>query len=867
MELSYLRYELADGYIHNWLVAGPQRIPVSDPGGDSAREGGLPAAEKPVVTDSGITEMPAEWSRFVSHRVRIGDYETAWSYFRADEDHFVDLSEVSPVRQVLRAWAYTQVELPTRQDVTLSLTALGSVDVWVNDLHVSHHAATHPGVETTSFTVSLSAGQNAILIRFEAVALGACTLAVALRLTAPRSAVATAFPKGAAVLIPTTITPVKRRRELERTFDAAHMRQAVFERLEHISLDFDPVMGNWARGFSVHLQTPDGQTYAEAEVGPRPVKENEATLGQAYSYPDRFYYATLTPTGEEWVNEQMWVTRSLPFWALDNSRHSDAAYGELVERRSEALKQAARYPDDIYAEMAKMALSWWSVVEQPVVMRAAERVKAREEGRVRTLLGLVGMLTRFATLPEFPEALRTPLEDTVLGYDYGELASESGSDLSREGEADDLLRYTCAILAGQRFTDRLFPGSGELGTWHREQGERLAMAWLRQRAAGGFAAWDSGEASAEVIAALIYLVEFSESDDLFEMATALLDKMLYGLALNSFKGVFGSTHGVAEVPELFHGMLGATSGISRLMWGMGAFNSRTIGYVSLACAEDYGFPRLIQDIAVDSPDELWSRERHAPGLVSDTPAPAAAAVDKVMYRTPDMMLSSVQDYRPGEPGSREHVWQATLGPAAVVFTNHPACSSIDEARRPNYWRGNAALPRVAQWKDVVIAIYALPEDDWMGFTHAYFPTYAFDGTTLRAGWAFAQKDEGYLALTAAQGIALSETGMHARRELRSFGRANVWLCQMGRAAQDGTFEEFQEATLGQALEFGELSVNYTTLRGETLAFGWEGNLVRNGEEEPIRGFSHYDSPYGFAELPAEEMFIKVGERALRLHLR
>ncbi len=866
MELSYLRYELADGYIHNWLVAGPQRIPVSASGHDEARETKALAAAAPVVTDSGITEEPAEWSRFFGHKVTIGDYEGVWSYLRTEEDHFVDLSEVTPVCQLLRAWAFTQVDLGVGKDVLVSLTAYGAADVWVNDRHVFRHDAAHPGKQTVSFTTPFSAGHNQILIRFEQVALGACTFAVALRVTSPRSVAAAVSLRGAAVTIPTTIAPVRRRRELERTFDAAHLRQLVFERLDRISLDFDPVIGRWARGFAMELRAADRQTFAEAEVGPRPVKADEATLGQAFSYPDRFYHAVLVPPKLEYVNQHMWATRELPLWGLDNNRHSDVLYGELVERRFEALKQASRYPDDIFAEAAKMALSWWSVVEQPVILRVIERVEAHALGSVRELVGLLALLMRYSENPAFPEALKTPLENGVLRFDYGAMASEDGSDLSPDTEADQLLRYTCAILAGQRFPDRVFPGSGETGAWHREQGHRLAMAWLRRRAAGGFAAWDSDVVFAELVAALIHLVEFAEDDELFEMATAVLDKTLYSLALNSFKGIFGSTSGLTETGQLFHGMLDATSGICRLMWGMGTFNGQTIGYVSLASAEEYGFPQLIQDIAIDRPEALWSRERHAPGLVAEHVTPQGRFVDKVMYRTPDYMLSSVQDYRPGELGSREHIWRATLGPAATVFTNHPACSSLGEARRPNYWRGNATMPRVAQWQDVVIAIYALPEDDWMGFTHAYFPVYAFDTYALRDGWAFAQKDAGYIALTAARGITLLEAGMYARLELRSYGQHNVWLCQMGREAQDGTFPEFQEAVLSHSPVFADLGVSYTSLRGDALSLGWEGALLRNGEVEPVHGSSHFDSPYGVADLPADEMTIAIGGHALRLHL-
>jgi hypothetical protein len=303
------------------------------------------------------------------------------------------------------------------------------------------------------------------------------------------------------------------------------------------------------------------------------------------------------------------------------------------------------------------------------------------------------------------------------------------------------------------------------------------------------------------------------------------------------------------------------------MWGMGGFNTQTMGYVSLACTDTYEFPQLIQNLAVTPVAALWNRERHAPERVVGEGACQGDEINKATFRTPDYMLSSVQDYRPGEPGAREHVWQVTLGPAATVFVNHPACSSLHPAQRPNFWRGNRVLPRVAQWKDVLIAVHKLPEDDWMGFTHAYFPLHAFDAWELKDGWAFAQKGEGYLALTASQDLELITSGSHAYRELRASGHHTVWLCHMGRAALDGTFAEFQQKVLALDVSFGDLSVSLSTLRGEKLAFGWQGALLRDGEPEPITGFRHYESDYGFADFPAEELVITLGGHAIRLDLR
>jgi hypothetical protein len=268
---------------------------------------------------------------------------------------------------------------------------------------------------------------------------------------------------------------------------------------------------------------------------------------------------------------------------------------------------------------------------------------------------------------------------------------------------------------------------------------------------------------------------------------------------------------------------------------------------------------------------MWNRERHAGQLEEWCDRETGDwEVNKVTYKTPDYMLCSAQDYHPSESGYQQHIWQATLGPDAVVFVTHPPCLSEEGSHRPNFWHGNVILPRVAQWKDVLIAIHKLPEDDWLGFTHAYFPVWAFDEHVLRKDangrvWAFARKGEGYLALTAARGLEFITRGDNAYRELRSYGEHNVWLCHAGRAALDGDFAAFQDKILALDVNFGELSVRCTTLRGEALAFGWEGALTRNGEEQPLTGFKHYDNPYCVADLPASQMEIRYGDLTMRLN--
>jgi hypothetical protein len=378
----------------------------------------------------------------------------------------------------------------------------------------------------------------------------------------------------------------------------------------------------------------------------------------------------------------------------------------------------------------------------------------------------------------------------------------------------------------------------------------MALAWLQEKATRGFQDWDSPRSVDGIVCALAHLTALAENETVREMAAIVLDKVFFDLAVNSFKGAYGSTQGRAYALALKTNQVQATSNLSRLLWGMGVWNRHIRGLVALA-SSSYELPTMIASIAVDVNQAMWHREHHP-------------SVDKATFRTPDYMLASAQDYRPGEPGAREHVWQATLGPDVVVFVNHPVCASEDDARAPNFWAGNGRLPRVAQWKDVLIALYKLPEDAWLGFTHAHFPVYEFDEYSVQDNWAFARKGNGYLALTASAPLEFVHRGPGAFREVRVYGPDQAWICMMGRQETDGSFQNFQRRakTLEIALQQGGVACQ--TLRDEHLAFSWQGPLRVDGQEQPLSSDKHYDGPHCVAEWPASQMDITYGDYAVRL---
>lgn len=836
MTLSYIEYPLQDGFIHNWLTAGPQAIPV--PEMDSRAN----IVQKHTQPKSGITKTPVERGPLTEGVFKIGGYEGNWVYTRCAEDHSIDHSATFAACHYLRSWAYTQLVSPSAQTAQFSLQACGPADVWINGKPALRREAFSEGMTTDVFEAALVAGENEVLVRFEGVASPQAQLVLAVRISAAE------LP---GVRIPTLIPALDRRAELEQVYAGLYMEREIYTQDEPVYLVW-PGGSEKSAYNDVDFRDASGLIQSRAEDVGKP--DDRLFLGNPVSLLEGPCRAVVMPRAWEYYDSHIRISQDMIAYLLGKTRFSSTPYGTHPERCLEALKYAAAREDDLFAEIAKMGLERWDSLESKVITQVIEQVNQRQAGSELTALGLLGMLKRFGSKSSFPQWIKKPAKECLLNFRYG--ADESGSDLlDFSTEENQIVFYACQILAGQLYPDQVFARSELNGRQQHKKGEKLALAWMQARAAGGFSAWGSGPAYGLILTALSHLVDQARAEPVWGLASVLMDKIFFELALHSYQGTPASSQGKARAAEITGGLLHATAGITRVMWGMGTFNPHISATISLALLKKYELPPIFPEIAAGQPGEVWSREQQLAG---------GQPVNTAAYRTPFGMLASAQDYHPGQPGAQQHIWQATLGPKSVVFSNHPACASRKEERGPNFWRGNRVLPRVAQWKDALIALYNLPADDPLGYTHAYFPVVEFDEFVLRDNWAFGRKGDGYVALTASQPLQLIQHGPTAQRELRAYGQQTAWLCQLGSTAQDTDFAAFQDKVLAAAIVWDGLSVTWPTPRGETLSFAWQGPLLLNGAEQPLSGFKHFENPYTTAELPCKNMEIKTEQYVLRL---
>ena len=245
-------------------------------------------------------------------------------------------------------------------------------------------------------------------------------------------------------------------------------------------------------------------------------------------------------------------------------------------------------------------------------------------------------------------------------------------------------------------------------------------------------------------------------------------------------------------------------------------------------------------------------------------------VNVLTYKTADYLVSSAQDYRKGYGGDQQHIWQATLGPQAVCFTTHPGHR---ENTSGGYWVGSGTLPRVAQYKNVVIACYrasrmpGLYMTNQLFFTHAWFPQDQFDEVSEANGWVFGRKNDGYIAIKSRNAYHWQTGGDDKDREIIADGTENIWICELGRKADNGSFDAFFESICAAPILFGNKGVQFQSPSQGSLSFGWSGALTANGTVVSLGGYRRYDNPYCKAEFANNDIVIERGEHQLTLGLK
>jgi hypothetical protein len=107
--------------------------------------------------------------------------------------------------------------------------------------------------------------------------------------------------------------------------------------------------------------------------------------------------------------------------------------------------------------------------------------------------------------------------------------------------------------------------------------------------------------------------------------------------------------------------------------------------------------------------------------------------------------------------------------------------------RPSYWGGSASVPRVQQYRGLALVSFAGTAGQ-MEFTHAWFPTEAFEEWHVEGARARARHGRGILIMRGSASLELVTEGGSAHAELRLPGLTGQWLVRLGSGDDAAAFE-------------------------------------------------------------------------------
>jgi hypothetical protein len=307
-----------------------------------------------------------------------------------------------------------------------------------------------------------------------------------------------------------------------------------------------------------------------------------------------------------------------------------------------------------------------------------------------------------------------------------------------------------------------------------------------------------------------------------------------------------------DIHDLPREGFGKTDNRSMMMqWGMEAFTNPTIIRNTMTHVRNHRMfgNWFLKDLRwVDFTFVRWFRLEKVLSQILKSPSDGVAIQkgNTYTYRTKDYALYTAQNYHPGTFGDQQHLAGMNVGNQFSIFHNHPALEKDVKNQSPNYWVGYGHVPHTVQHQNVSMAIYSLPKDkellerSLLGYTHAYFPTAAFDTTVLSGNRIFGRLGDTYCAILGKNTLQLRDG---TSDDLIQDGKQTFWIIEGGSRQEDGSFAAFYDRIMSNALSFDEenLLLRYRS-RGKDHQLQYKGQFAVNGAVTPT-DYPRFDSPY------------------------
>ena len=549
------------------------------------------------------------------------------------------------------------------------------------------------------------------------------------------------------------------------------------------------------------------------------------------------------PEGWPYVRLSMEAAGAALSRTLERTSRLQPQYGEkglsVQENLTAILRRIAHVRscprgEGIHFPMANM-LARWAVGEVREEDRALyaytlELIEKRVDCSDFMMCGLIRYIKRCG----IPAGLEERTRQVILHYRYWmDMDGSDGMCFFSENHA--LMFYTSAMLAGEMYPEDVFPRAGMTGRELSAMGCGRVAQWLEDVARCGFEEFLSAVYMCVTFAVLLSVIDFGP-EELAARAEGVTDRLLGMLALHTFKDGL-----IAPMGRVYRGVLYPfSSGAMALVNLLDPARPYSFGegWLGFYAGSGYRLPEGLKRL-MDEPVETSyvtgnarvfleknddycltsvASPREEPDFCrwpNETLRPDADTHTHAYTKSFNERFHGTTCFQPGTYGYQQHMWYAALDGTAAVFANHPGSMSERGDMRPGYWHGNGVMPALRQMHGMLGAVYHIPLEHPMHYTHLYCPACRFDEVRREDGWLALRKGTGYLAIWCSAALEPYEQGMNPGCEWRAYGDDTAYLVVCG-GKEWADMEAFLRYARAQAPSF-----DGRTLRAGKMTVTWQ----------------------------------------------
>lgn len=507
-------------------------------------------------------------------------------------------------------------------------------------------------------------------------------------------------------------------------------------------------------------------------------------------------------------------------------------YDRFEERRQYALERLAAQGNSL----ALFRLDRCSEINPEMIDAMCRKIEKRADCADFDLLPLLWLIweDRQLNIPKLAPYIHQRVKEAALSFRYWVDEPESSS-MFYCSENHRIGFHVCEYLAGLLYPRDMFTCAQQNGMYHSLKGRMHLVEWLNQRCRVGFDEPHSDSYLPVTMSAILVLREVLPMEEypLRNMVNILLDFLTYIYAVSNFDGVMATPRGRSYNRPLRTRMASTICGSFWMLFGNAPANPQHLNQ-ELAFSY-YVPPRGICQLADNFAPATFTFKQ---GIMHFDKHNA----DFTIRRTPDYMIGGVRDHNVGMCDMHFISSMIALRNDISIFFSAPQNTAEGSGLRPDYWAGQAFLPRVLMGKRTLAVIWHNVNNPDIWMTHCHFNARKFDEVVTRDGWTFGRSGNGYVALWSSVPHSFRKEGLYAGRELVCDGNEVVWLAECGSAYEDGSFQQFiQRMTSAVITQNGE-TFRFASPGSGCMAFGLSKGFTIDGQDVPV-GNDLVNSPW------------------------